>query len=247
MDDGYEIGSISSEECKIDSISQSWGVISDAADNDKKFISMQELENNLVDRENKLIKLFWPAFGKSKINPGYIKAYPDGIRENGGQYTHAAIWAIIAEAKLGFGDKAYEFLNLINPIEHTLNKEAVKKYRVEPYVVSADVYNNDNLKGVGGWSWYTGSSSWFYDAVVEYILGLKIEYGFLKIEPCISSSWKEYEMHYKYKTSLYNIKVKNKNGKNSGVDTFKVNGIEIEDKKVLLLDDGKIYNIEVFI
>ena len=137
MDDGYEIGSISSEECKIDSISQSWGVISDAADNDKKFISMQELENNLVDRENKLIKLFWPAFGKSKINPGYIKAYPDGIRENGGQYTHAAIWAIIAEAKLGFGDKAYEFLNLINPIEHSLNKEAVKKYRVEPYVVSA--------------------------------------------------------------------------------------------------------------
>lgn len=244
-DDGEELGSINSEECKIDSISQSWSVISDAADNDKKYISMQELENNLVDRENNMIKLFWPPFENSSINPGYIKAYPNGIRENGGQYTHAAIWAIIALTKLGFGDKAIEYINIINPINHSLNKEAAKRYKVEPYVIAADVYNNESLKGTGGWSWYTGSSSWFYNAIVEHVLGFRIENNYLKVEPCIASTWKEYEMHYKYKTSMYNIKVKNKNCKNTGVTKFIVNDVENFDKKVLLKDDGKIYNIEI--
>ena len=238
-------GSINSEECKIDSISQSWSVISDAGDNDKKYICMQELENNLVDRENKMIKLFWPAFERCRFNPGYIKAYPSGVRENGGQYTHASIWVIIAMAKLGFGEKALEFAQIINPINHSLNKESAKKYRLEPFVISADIYNAENQVGTGGWNWYTGSSSWYYDAIVEYILGFKIENKYLKIEPCISSSWKEYEMHYKYKTSMYNIKVKNKNAKNTGVEKFLLNGEEIKEKKVLLQDDGKIYNIEI--
>ncbi|MCI8309282.1 MAG: hypothetical protein HFJ45_03560 [Clostridia bacterium] len=244
-DDGVELGSINSEECKIDGISQSWAVISDAADNDKKYISMQELENNLVDRENNIIKLFWPAFEKAEVNPGYIKAYPNGIRENGGQYTHGAIWSIIALCKLGFGDKALEFANIINPINHSLNKELAKKYRIEPYVVSADVYDNESLKGTGGWSWYTGSSSWYYDAIVEHILGFKIENRYLSLNPCISSNWKEYEIHYKYKTSMYNIKVKNLEGKNTGVSKFFVNENEVEEKRVLLQDDGHIYNIEV--
>jgi len=244
-DDGVELGSISSEECKIDGISQAWSVISDCADNDKKYISMQEFENNLVDKENNIIKLFWPPFKNCEINPGYIKAYPNGIRENGGQYTHGAIWGIIALAKLGLGDKALELVNIINPINHSLNKEASKRYKVEPYVVSADVYSNESVNGTGGWTWYTGSSSWYYDAIVEYILGLKIRNNYLYIEPCISSEWKEYEIHYKYKTSSYNIKVKNKNGKNVGVDKFLVNGSEVKEKNILLRDDNHIYDIEV--
>ncbi|MBR2289815.1 MAG: hypothetical protein IJ867_04270 [Clostridia bacterium] len=245
MDDGTQIGSLESKECKIDGISQSWSVISGAGDNDKKYISMQEAENNLVDRENKLIKLFTPAFQSWEINPGYIKAYPEGIRENGGQYTHGAIWMIIACCLLGFGDKAVEFLKLINPIEHSKTFDSAKKYRLEPYVIAADIYNNPNNRGVGGWSWYTGSSSWYYDAVVEYVLGLKIENRYLYLEPCIASDWKEYELHYRYKTSMYNITVKNPDGKNAGVKKFLVNDLEIPEKKILLQDDGKIYNIEI--
>lgn len=245
-DDGYEIGSMTSEECRIDSIAQSWAVISNAGDNDKKFISMEEAENYLVDRENKIIKLFEPAFENASINPGYIKAYPAGIRENGGQYTHSSVWMIIAEALLGFGDKAVEFAEMINPIEHSKTKEEAKKFKLEPYVMEADIYTNKNLLGRGGWNWYTGSSSWYFKAVIEYILGLKIKDGYLTIEPCIAKSWKEYEIKYKYKTSSYNIVVKNKEGKNNGVQKFILNGKEIEDKKIPLCDDGQIYNIQIF-
>lgn len=245
-DNGYEIGSMSSEECRIDGISQSWSVISNAGDNDKKFICMEEAENYLVNREYKFIKLFDPAFENSSINPGYIKAYPVGIRENGGQYTHGAIWMIIAEAILGFGDKAVEFAELINPIEHSKNREEAKRFKLEPYVMEADIYSNKDLIGRGGWNWYTGSSSWYLKAVLEYILGLKIKSGFLQIEPCISKNWKEYEIHYKYKTTIYNIVIKNENGKNSGVDKFLLNGEEIKDKKIPLKDNGKIYNIKIF-
>ncbi len=245
-DDGEEIGSINSEECRIDSISQSWAVISGAADNDKKFIAINEAENYLIDKENKIIKLFDPPFEKSNINPGYIKSYPPGIRENGGQYTHSSCWLLIAEAMLGFGDKAVEIAEIINPIEHSKNKEEAKRFKLEPYILEADLYSNKDLVGRGGWNWYTGSSSWYYKAILEFILGLKIEDGFLKIEPCIKRDWKEYEIQYKYKTTLYKIKVRNNNSKNTGVDKFLINGEEIEDKKILLQDNGRIYNIEIF-
>jgi len=245
-DDGIEIGSINSEECRIDSITQSWAVISDAGDNDKKFIALQEAENYLVDKENKIIKLFDPPFEKSEINPGYIKSYPAGIRENGGQYTHSACWLLIAEAMLGFGDKACEFAEMINPIEHSKNREEAKRFKLEPYILEADLYSNKDLVGRGGWNWYTGSSSWYYKAVLEYILGLKIEDGYLRLEPCISKEWKEYEIEYKYKRTLYKIKVRNINKKNTGVERFILNGEELQEKKVLLEDNCKIYNIEIF-
>ena len=245
-DDGNEIGSINSEECRIDSISQSWAVISGAGDNDKKFIAMNEAENYLVDKENKIIKLFDPPFEKSSINPGYIKSYPPGIRENGGQYTHSACWFIIAEAMLGFGDKAVEFAEMINPIEHSKNRDEAKKFKLEPYIIEADLYSNKDLLGRGGWNWYTGSSSWYYKTILEYILGLQIKKGFLSINPCISKNWKEYEIKYKYKTTIYKIKVKNNKEKNTGVERFIVNGSEVANKKIILQDDGKIYNIEVF-
>jgi cyclic beta-1,2-glucan synthetase len=244
-DDGSPIGSIENEECRIDSISQSWGVISNAADNDKKYISMESLENHLIDTTNGIIKLLDPPFNKTKLEPGYIKAYLPGVRENGGQYTHASIWAIIAFSILGFGDKAVEYYRMINPIEHSRTKEEAKKYKVEPYVIPADIYGAGNLIGRGGWTWYTGSSSWFNKAGLENILGLKIEKNILRIEPCIPSNWKEYSIRYKHNTSIYNIKVKNADGKQTGVEKFMLNGQIIEEKKIVLEDNGSTNLIEV--
>ena len=243
MDDGNILGSMENEECRIDSIAQSWSTISNAGDNDKKYISMDSLENHLIDKENGIIKLLDPPFDKSKLEPGYIKAYLPGVRENGGQYTHAAIWVIIAEAMLGFGDKATELYRMINPIEHARTKEASNKYKVEPYVIPADIYGCSNLAGRGGWTWYTGSSSWYYKAGIEYILGLKVRNGVLSIEPCIPKDWKEYSIRYKWKNSIYNISVKNPNGKNSGVEKVLVNGVKNENK-IKLENDG-IFNVEV--
>lgn len=228
MEDGIEehlqtrvkyCGSLQNEECKIDSITQSWAVISGVGDNDKKYISMESLENHLIDRQSAIIKLLDPPFNQSNLEPGYIKAYLPGTRENGGQYTHAAVWVIIAEALLGFGDEAGELFRMINPIEHARTKEMANKYKVEPYVVAADVYGQENLAGRGGWTWYTGSSSWMYEAGLKYILGLKIENGELKIEPCIPNDWEEYSIKYKTGKKVYNIKVTEK-GKNISINVI---------------------------
>lgn len=179
------------------------------------------------------------------MNPGYIKSYLPGTRENGGQYTHGAIWAIIAETILGFGDKSVELYKMINPIEHTKTKELANKYKVEPYVISADIYGANNLAGSGGWTWYTGSSSWYYICAVQNILGLKIENETLSINPCISSEWQEYEIRYKFGESIYNIKVQNPNRKCTGVEKFLLNGVEIPEKKIRILNNGKVNEIQI--
>ena len=242
MDDGNVLGSIQNEECRIDSIAQSWATISGAGDNDKKYISLNSLENHLVDKEAGIIKLLDPPFEKSKLEPGYIKAYIPGTRENGGQYTHAAVWTIIAEAMLGFGDKATEFFRMINPIEHARTKDEAKKYKVEPYVIPADIYGGE-LAGRGGWTWYTGSSSWMYEAGIRYILGFNLEKNILKIEPHIQEAWKEYNIRYKYGNSIYNIKVENKNL--NGNKRIRIDGKEIEGDEIILQDNGGIYSVEV--
>jgi len=244
-DDGQVLGSMENEECRIDSIAQSWSTISKAGDNDKKYISMESLENHLVDKENGIIKLLDPPFEKGKLEPGYIKAYLPGVRENGGQYTHASVWVVIAEAMLKFGNKAVNFYNMINPIEHSKTKEAANKYKVEPYVIAADVYGASNLAGRGGWTWYTGSSSWFYKAGIEYILGFKVENNVLRINPCISKDWQEFSMRYKFGRSIYNIKVRNPNGKCFGVNKVLVNGEEVLNKEILLVDDGRVNEVIV--
>lgn len=245
MDDGNTLGSMENDECRIDSIAQSWSTISNAGDNDKKYISMESLENHLIDRENGIIKLLDPPFEKGKLNPGYIKSYLPGVRENGGQYTHASCWVIIAESILGFGDKAAELYRMINPIEHARTKESSKKYKVEPYVIPADIYGASNLAGRGGWTWYTGSASWYYKAGIENILGLKIEKGIATIEPCIPTYWKEYSIKYKWKNAFYNIIVKNPNGKNTGVEKVTVNGVELGETKEIKLEDNGTFNVEV--
>lgn len=243
MDDGSTLGSMENDECRIDSIAQSWSIISNAGDNDKKYISIESLENHLIDRENGIIKLLDPPFEKGKLNPGYIKSYLKGVRENGGQYTHAAVWVIIAEALLGFGDKATELYRMINPIEHTRTKDSSNKYKVEPYVIPADIYGSNNLAGRGGWTWYTGSGSWYYKAGIECILGVKINNGIMSIEPCIPKDWKEYSIKYKWEKSIYNIIVKNPNGKNCGVEEVLINGEKA--KNSIKLQDNGIFNIEV--
>ena len=205
---------------------------------------MESLENHLVDRENGIIKLLDPPFENGKLKPGYIKAYLPGVRENGGQYTHGAIWGIIAEAMLGFGDKGAELYRMINPIEHARTKEAAKKYKVEPYVIPADVYGAGNLAGRGGWTWYTGSSSWFYVAGIQYILGFNIKENMLSFNPCIPKNWKEYSIRYKYENSIYNIKITNPNGKQTGVTKVLLDGKEIENC-IKLDGTGKIFNVEV--
>ena len=176
----------------------------------------------------------------------YIKAYTNGMRENGGQYTHASIWYVMALTKLGFGNKALEYLKMISPINHSETKQDIQKYKIEPYVIAADIYSTKGLEGRGGWSWYTGSASWFYKVAIENILWFKIEEGYIKINPVISSKWKEFEIQYKYKTSIYNIKVNNYNKKEYGVEKIILNGKELNKNEIKLLDNGKIYNIEIF-
>lgn len=243
-DNGDVYGSMENEECRIDSIAQSWSVISGAGDEEKQKQAMESLENHLVDAESGIIKLLDPPFEKGKLEPGYIKAYVPGVRENGGQYTHSAIWAIIAEAMLGKGDKAVELYKMITPIEHARTKEAANKYKVEPYVLAADVYGAQNLAGSGGWTWYTGSSSWYYLAGIQYILGLNIYNNTMSFKPCIPKFWDEFEIKYKFGNSIYNIKVKNPNGKNTGISQVLIDGNEHENK-IILDNSGKVFNVEI--
>ena len=233
-------GSIENEECRIDSISQSWGVISDAADNDKKYISMQSLENHLIDTENGIIKLLDPPFNKTKLEPGYIKAYLPGVRENGGQYTHAAMWAIIAFTKLGFGDKAVEYYRMINPIEHSRTKDAARKYKVEPYTIPADVYGANNLVGRGGWTWYTGSAGWFYRVGITEILGLKKNGDILRVVPAMPVAWEKYNVTYHYMDTTYEIEVVK-----SKKDSVVVDRKTQEEGYIKLENDGKTHKVVV--
>jgi len=241
MDTGEALGSIENEECRIDSIAQSWAVISDMGDNDKKFICMESLENHLVDKENGIIKLLDPPFENGKLRPGYIKSYLPGTRENGGQYTHAAIWTIIAEAILGFGDKAVEYFRMINPIEHSKTKEAAHKYKVEPYAIPADIYGRENLAGRGGWTWYTGSSSWMYEAGLHYILGLQIREGkWLSVHPHIPEDWKEYSIFYQHAHTRYHIQVLQEHLQEPEIW---LNGKKQEKSEILIQNDGKVHQV----
>ncbi len=243
--DGVCIGSSVSDECKIDSLPQAWSVISNYDDKEKNIIAMESVDNILVDRENKLIKLFYPAFNNTNIEPGYIKSYIPGIRENGGQYTHGAVWNIIAQCILGNGNKAEEYFRIINPIEHALTIQDCIKYKVEPYVAVADIYFADGMIGRGGWSWYTGTASWMYKAVIEYILGLKKEGNILTIDPCINSSWREFEIWYKYEQTNYHIIVKNPNEHQKGIKNIWFDNNKLEENKIELINDKKNHVIEI--
>lgn len=239
FEDGTPLGSSDNDECKIDGISQSWAVISEAAEKDKCIQAMNSLENYLVDKENMIIKLLTPPFSKTTLDPGYIKSYIPGVRENGGQYTHGAVWSVIANAKLGDTERAGEYFRLLNPIEHARTKESALKYKVEPYVVSADIYSSSNMLGRGGWTWYTGSSSWLYIAGLEYVLGLRKLGKKLVIYPCIPNEWESYSIEYKYKEAMYKINVYNPEKKGKGIKTIYFNNDLQESNEVELKETGE--------
>lgn len=208
-DDGTWLGSQSSEECRIDSLVQSWAVLSGVADPARVVTAMASLDKHLVDRDEGLALLFSPPFDKTLLDPGYIKGYPPGLRENGGQYSHAAMWAILAFAELGAGDKAADLFALVNPINHGRTPAEVERYKVEPYVVAADVYSVAPHAGRGGWTWYTGAAGWMYRAGIEGILGIRREGNFLVVDPCIPAAWPGFEATVNVASTRYDIRVDN--------------------------------------
>jgi cellobiose phosphorylase len=245
FDDGTPMGSAQNPECKIDSLAQSWSVISGAAKPHRSKEAMGALEHYLIKRDEGLIMLLTPPFDKGELKPGYIKGYVPGVRENGGQYTHAAIWVILAFAKMGDGDKAWEMFNLINPVNHARTPIEAARYKVEPYVMAADVYAVPPHVGRGGWTWYTGAAGWMYRVGVEHILGLKKRGETLIIDPCIPKDWDSYRMEYRYKDTKYVIHVMNPDRVNRGVKMIKLDGKESENRAVPLLDDRKEHYVEV--
>lgn len=245
FDNGNPLGSSRNQEGKIDSISQSWSVLSGGGTPEKQRQAMDSLEKYLVSEENGIIKLLTPAFEHSPDNPGYIMGYLPGVRENGGQYTHAAVWAVMAFAELGEGDKAAGLYHMINPINHARTPMEVKNYKIEPYVMAADVYAAQDHIGRGGWSWYTGAAGWMYQAGIESILGMKVERGMLSVSPCIPEAWDGFEMEYVYGNTRYQIKVKNPDHRKDAVAKMKMDGADCPENKTKLTDDGKIHQIVV--
>jgi len=243
-DDGSPLGSASNPECQIDSIAQSWSVLSGAGDATRSRMAMDAVDRRLVRRDHALIQLLDPPFDKSNMNPGYIKGYVPGVRENGGQYTHAAIWAAMAFAALGDSRRAWELLAMINPVNHARSPEGTATYKVEPYVVAADVYAVAPHTGRGGWTWYTGSAGWMYRLIVESLLGLRLEVDKLRIAPCLPADWKGFTLHYRYRETVYHITVLQISDGN-GETSVTVDGVEQPDKVIPLVDDRQEHSVEV--
>jgi cyclic beta-1,2-glucan synthetase len=246
-DDGSVIGSKNNSECMIDSISQSWAVISDGTDSERKHKAMESVAKYLVDKKERLVKLLTPPFERFEPNPGYIRGYFPGIRENGGQYTHGAVWNIVAYTKLGKGDEAYELFNLINPVNHTGDYWSMMKYKTEPYAVAADVYSSPEYSGRGGWSWYTGSAGWLYQAGLNYILGIRIEDGHIVVEPCVPRNWKTYSVYMEVKDSKFFITVQNPYGVCQGPIEIMVDGMKYKEGRVPVDLPGNMHSILVTI
>jgi cyclic beta-1,2-glucan synthetase len=246
FDDGTPLGSAANDECQIDSIAQSWAVISGAGDAQRARQAMESLEQRLVRREDRLMLLFAPPFDRTPLDPGYIKGYLPGIRENGGQYTHAATWSVVAFAMLGEGDKAVELFNLLSPIHHASRRANLHRYTVEPYAVAADVYSQSPHAGRGGWTWYTGAAGWLYRAGLEWILGFRKRGSTLRIDPCIPRKWKRFEITYRHGGTLYRIAVENPEHVCRGVARVSLDGTLLAgDALVPLSDDGGEHRVEV--
>ncbi|MHB1423233.1 MAG: GH36-type glycosyl hydrolase domain-containing protein [Gemmataceae bacterium] len=245
FDDGTPLGSSQNDECQIDSIAQSWAVISGAADPERARQALAAVDEKLVRRDPGMILLFAPPFDKGHLHPGYIKGYVPGIRENGGQYTHASTWTIDAAALFGQGERAKEYFDLLNPIKHSLTPEDVERYTVEPYVAAGDVYGHPPHVGRGGWTWYTGSAAWLYRVMLESILGFHLSGDRLRVEPCIPKAWPSFTITYRYRTATYRIRVENPRGIERGVSEVQVDGQRQEGKEMVLRDDGQAHEVRV--
>ena len=249
FDDGTPFGSVLSAECRIDSIAQSWSVISGAANPERATQAMAAVDEQLIRRDDGLALLFTPPFDQTPLDPGYVKGYPPGLRENGGQYTHAATWSVIAFARLGQGEKAAELFAMLNPINRTSTRTSVRRYKVEPYAVAADVYSVAPHAGRGGWTWYTGSAGWLYRAGIEGILGFHVEGNSLRLDPCIPKSWPRFDLAFKYRSSCYDICVTNPDGVNRGAVHVTLDGAPLPEgeTRIALVDDGAVHRVEMIL
>jgi cyclic beta-1,2-glucan synthetase len=243
FDDGSPLGSAGNPECRIDSIAQSWSVLSNAGNVERTHRAMESVDKHLVRRKHGLIQLLDPPFDTSDIDPGYIKGYVPGVRENGGQYTHAAVWSAMAFAALGDSDRAWELLGMINPIHHGSSAEEVAIYQGEPYVVAADVYAVPPHVGRSGWTWYTGSAGWMYRLIVESLLGLRLETNTLRFEPCLPGQWDGFKVHYRYRETTYHITVLQTHD-NSAASVI-VDGVEQGGTTLSLVDDHQEHTVVV--
>ncbi|MCC6933458.1 MAG: hypothetical protein IT292_09420 [Deltaproteobacteria bacterium] len=247
FDDGTPMGSKLNAECQIDSLTQSWSVIAGGGDKNRQRQAMESVYTHLVNDKHRLIHLLWPPFVDNKPNPGYIQGYPAGLRENGGQYSHAAAWVVMAAALLGDGNKTLELFQMINPITHTDTHDKVIMYRTEPYVTCGDVYGAYPHVGRGGWSWYTGSSGWLYRVAVEHILGIKVSGDTFTVDPCLPSTWDRFSVKFKHRGVIYHIAVSNPDKVQRGVSSFKLDGKEIGGHMVCAQNfaAGEEHRIEV--
>ena len=233
FDDGTPLGSKENEECQIDALPQSWAVISSIGDPARARTAMAAAQKRLVRTDAQLIQLFDPPFDKSHLNPGYIKGYIPGVRENGGQYTHAAVWTVMAVALLGENERAWQLFNLLNPVNHGATADKIKTYRVEPYVVAADLYSVPPHTGRGGWTWYTGSAGWMYRLLTETLLGLRLEGEQLRLTPKIPSHWNSFIIHYRFRRTQYHITIIKASGKSDSTQTIQ------------MVDDGQEHSLEL--
>jgi cyclic beta-1,2-glucan synthetase len=247
FDDGTPLGSAASEECRIDSIAQSWSVLSGAASPVRAARAMAAVERELIRGKDGVALLFTPPFDKTLLDPGYIKGYPPGIRENGGQYTHAALWSVMALAALGEGNKAAALFSLLNPINQTRARTDLQRYKVEPYVVAADVYATPPHVGRGGWTWYTGSAGWMQRAGMESILGLHLKGGVLHFDPCVPRTWASFEIVVRHGSARYEIRVENPDGVERGIAFAAIDGEVFSDRPLRLkfTDDGATHRLQV--
>jgi len=244
FDDGTPLGSVQNDECQIDAVPQSWAVLSGAADPIRSRIAMASVDKRLVQRKHALIQLLDPPFDKSDLNPGYIKGYVPGVRENGGQYTHAAIWTVMAFAELGDSQRAWELFDLINPVKHADSEAEIATYKVEPYVVAADVYAVAPHTGRGGWTWYTGSAGWMYRLILESLLGLKLEVDKLRFAPCIPENWDTFKLDYRFRETLYSITVLQLPAMDQTIGVT-VDGVAQQEASISLVDDRLDHVVEV--
>jgi cyclic beta-1,2-glucan synthetase len=245
-DDGTPLGSRGDRECMIDSLAQSWSVISGAAEPARAERAMRAVDERLVREQDGLVALFTPPFDRTRHDPGYIKGYPPGLRENGGQYTHGSIWSAIAFAMLGEGDTAHQLFRIFDPLHHTQTRECVERYKVEPYVVCADVYSVAPHVGRGGWTWYSGSAGWLYRAGLEWLLGFRLQGDSLRMQPCIPKAWQGFEIEYRHGSSRYTIRVENPDHVCRGVVRVELDGKALKDAKTVpLKDDGGQHRVTV--
>jgi cellobiose phosphorylase len=246
FDNGELLGSAKNPECQIDSLPQSWSVLSGAGASQRSRTAMQSVKNKLIRPEQSLILLLNPPFDQSPLNPGYIKGYPPGVRENGGQYTHAAIWAVMAFAALGDKEQLSNLLPMLNPIHRTLNLEKAVNYRVEPYVIPGDIKSFSSLAGQGGWTWYTGAAGWMYQLILESILGLKLKVNQLTFTPCLPQNWATCKIQYRFYDTLYHIHLIS-SGNGQEVRQVILDRTEQNSKSVTLVNDHKEHSVEVHI